>query len=476
MLRRISQTYLGWLWTGILLLCVLPPSKAALPPGLLWKVSGVKGTPAVAQNGTIFICGSGNGYLTALASDGTLKWQVPIPAANLIAAKDGSVLATTWGSQSNAVVAIGTNGLIRWKFNYRSGWESRPALASDGTILVAVNETDQRVPVASVTNGVLYAISSNGSCKWVVSRGAHALYWPIVGQGGTVYVSDETEGTLLAFAPDGSLNWETARIGSAHSSPAIGADGTVYVPGGNSILSAVGLGGQVKWGLLTAEKGSCPPVVDEIGNVYAAAYSNHVYGFGAVSPSGNPLWWNPSDNSYEVNSPALALDGTVYCAGANGNLYAYNRDGTLKWTFAPDRTASDWLNPNGCPTILSSGALLYPLTVSTNDVLYALDARTPPLEVGWPTFRGNNQRTGGSLAPLRWSKVALQVSKTSRMPLISIQGVSGMPYRIEFVRNISSTNWQTLFEIVLQGDAFTYLDSAAMADPVRFYRAVQPAY
>ena len=48
---------------------------------------------------------------------------------------------------------------------------------------------------------------------------------------------------------------------------------------------------------------------------------------------GSLRWAFPTGNDISLTSPALAADGTVYVGSLDGNLYAVNGDGTLKWNF-----------------------------------------------------------------------------------------------------------------------------------------------
>jgi hypothetical protein len=164
---------------------------ALSPSGsLLWSSKTYAGTPAVSDNGTIYVLGLGGGQLYALNSSGTLQWQVNAP-----------------------------NG----------GEFTLPAIASDGSIYVGT------------AGEGLMRISAAGAVIWnTTPAGISYFFSPAtIGGDGTVYiVGDANNGaaTLLAVNPSSTVKWSNSNlcdsasgVFDADDEPVIGFDGTIYL-------------------------------------------------------------------------------------------------------------------------------------------------------------------------------------------------------------------------------------------------------
>jgi hypothetical protein len=164
---------------------------ALSPSGsLLWSSSAHAGTPAVANNGTIYVLGLGGSQLFALNSSGTLQWQVNAP--------NGSEFTL-------------------------------PAIASDGVIYVGT------------AGEGLMQINAAGTIVWNTTPAGISYFFspPTIGNDGTVYiVGDANNGaaTLLAVNPSSTVKWSNSNlcggasgVFDADDEPVIGVDGTIYL-------------------------------------------------------------------------------------------------------------------------------------------------------------------------------------------------------------------------------------------------------
>ena len=70
------------------------------------------------------------------------------------------------------------------------------------------------------------------------------------------------------------------------------------------------------------------PAIAMDGTVYIGSNDGNLY---AVNPDGSLKWSYPTGAVYQ--SAAIAVDGTVYVGSDDNNLYAINPDGTLKWSY-----------------------------------------------------------------------------------------------------------------------------------------------
>jgi len=157
---------------------------------------------------------------------------------------------------------------------------------------------------------------------------------PAIGADGGVYFGS-LDGNLYALDPEGVEKWR-APLGQVSGVPALSAEGVIYVGVASPVeemFYALNRDGSVAWSYhLESHIVESSPVVGPDGTVYLAA-TNPQTGGGSVvalNADGSERW------SYEVGSrlpfsPTLGADGTLYVGARNGNLYALNPDGSLKW-------------------------------------------------------------------------------------------------------------------------------------------------
>ncbi len=104
----------------------------------------VKALPAIADDGTIYIC-SFDGFLHALNADGTLKWKYEalfmggtsyIRYAPTIGT-DGTIY---FSGSAGTVYAVNPDGTEKWVTDITVGQsEAAPAIAPDGSIIVTTS-------------------------------------------------------------------------------------------------------------------------------------------------------------------------------------------------------------------------------------------------------------------------------------------------------------------------------------------------
>jgi hypothetical protein len=82
--------------------------------------------------------------------------------------------------------------------------------------------------------------------------------------------------------------------------------------------------------------------------------------------------------------------------------------------------------------------------------------------------------TGGTLNPLALGQQppSLGISMNAAIPTITINGLIGTKYQIEYTTDISATNgWVAFTNVLLQSTSAIIVDSSATSCPLRFYRA-----
>ncbi len=166
----------------------------------------------------------------------------------------------------------------------------------------------------------------------------------IAGQTYYFMVDDTTAdgGDFTLTLVDGA--WEYATLGAMMSSPAAASDGTIYVGAGSSSDSlaiegrvhALNPDGTVKWTFnagSTAPFDVASPAVGPDGTVYIGSSNAFFY---ALSSTNGTRKWRFTATTPIISSPAIAPDGTIYFHD-DTTLYALADAGaaaTKKWSLA----------------------------------------------------------------------------------------------------------------------------------------------
>ena len=102
-----------------------------------------------------------------------------------------------------------TDGARNWAFATMSSAiqgniVSSPAIAPDGTVYIG---TEVGVSTSASPQGILYAISPNGSKKWSITKSDWIDSSPAIAKDGTIYFGS-WDGNLYAVNPDGTPKWQ----------------------------------------------------------------------------------------------------------------------------------------------------------------------------------------------------------------------------------------------------------------------------
>lgn len=190
---------------------------------VIWNTTIVDqdlGTPVVAADGTIYVCGHAS--LWALSSNGKLKWHYAnSESASPAVAADGTVFVSAYYSWNNqALNALWPNGTLRWSSPLTS-MASTPAIGSSGVLYVT-----------SVAGFLAALNSSTGELLWSYNLGSYTSSSPALGADETVYVGAGNN-TYAIVAPSsgnlGVLKWSAIVDAAGDSNPSLGPDGTLYV-------------------------------------------------------------------------------------------------------------------------------------------------------------------------------------------------------------------------------------------------------
>ncbi|MGB8541017.1 MAG: PQQ-binding-like beta-propeller repeat protein [Candidatus Acidiferrales bacterium] len=215
--------------------------------------------------------------------DGTLRWSLPTLDYNNspVMLKDGEVAFV----RERRIFVVDRNGKTLWSY-------PRVSLAGFGVPADSSTDTYVDTPIAVGEGGTIYggsqlykfvALDTQGQVRWTYDSGNKAGFQisPVIAADGTI-IAVSMQDVVHAFAPeDGAVKWTfrlpQTRNRSRHSAPVLGSDGTIYIMAETRLV--------------------------------------------ALTDKGHILWDLPLQGT-GIGSPALAPDGTMYIAMAEGTLYA----------------------------------------------------------------------------------------------------------------------------------------------------------
>jgi len=199
-----------------------------------------------------------------------------------------------------------------------------------------------------------------GQTLWLFETEIGALSSPVIADDGTIYIGSIQ---LDAVYPNGTLKWSHSNI-TLETAPAIDDNGTIYCGNVRSDyhhFNAIYSNGTTKWCVyINRVLGS--PVIAGDGTIIAPeSVVNKIVAF---FPTNGTRKWEFQTSDYIYSSPAIGLDGTIFCGCHDGNIYALNPNGTLRWSFL----TGAWVH--GSPSIGMDGTVY---CGSDDGYLYALD-------------------------------------------------------------------------------------------------------
>jgi outer membrane protein assembly factor BamB len=85
-----------------------------------------------------------------------------------------------------------------------------------------------------------------------------------------------------------------------------------------------------RWQAVTGDAVTGSPAVGSDGSVYVGSDDGTFYAF---NPDGSLKWSHATSGSFDTSAATVGPDGTIYAGGSDGKVYAFNPDGSLKWTY-----------------------------------------------------------------------------------------------------------------------------------------------
>jgi outer membrane protein assembly factor BamB len=365
-----------------------PYSTADNPLDTKWKIwnsDWIEVTPAIDNNGTIYVNGYYGGkpfHLLAYSPNGTLKWGYKTDGNILWSspaiAEDGTIYVGSWDS---CLHAINCDGTRKWRFPTNGNIASSPAIGEDGTIYFG-NLGDFGY------DSRIYAVYPNGTQKWCYSINDRIYSDPAIGDDGTIYIGSN-DNFLYALNPDGTLKWKF-KTGKAVGGFSIADDGTVYVGGvwDNYFYALYPNNGSIKWKINIWTNSN--PSIGSDGTIYTGGDEE----FYAIYPNGTRKWTFDLGNERWTagTCPAISDDGTIYVSVcveemSGGVIYAINPDGTERWR---KKIAKKWVHAS--PSIGEDGTVYIGSSYDMGGgYLYAFGRAELDADANGPYFGLTNQ-------------------------------------------------------------------------------------
>lgn len=344
---------------------------------LLWRASvggsQKDGSPAIANDGTIYTTSSGSsrysepfgGVLTALSPGGTEKWKFETFSAIKSSPAIGADGTIYFGCRDKKFYAISPQGKLKWSFATTAWIDSSAAIGTNGAVYFGG------------WDGNFYALNPDGTKKWVFPTHGIVDSSPAIGADGTIYFGSH-DSNFYALNPDGSKKWAFATGGGIISSPAINREGVIYFGSLDGRLYALNPDGTEKWRLWTGGVGENSPVIGVEGNLYLNANGF----FRAISPEGKALWANHNEGGH---AGAALADGSAFFVCKDSQvLCGFSTNGAFIYTAQLGNGAS------AAPKIGPDGTIY----LAAGIIVCTIKGTSPPAPSGWPMFRGNLLQNG----------------------------------------------------------------------------------
>lgn len=328
---------------------------------------------AVSQlNSNTFFVSSADDKVYQFDSSGTVKWTYLTGGdiqSTVTVSDSGNIFVT---SSDTRLYSFNNLGTPNWDKAMGGVIVSSPTIDKDNSIMVGL------------TTGRLFALSYHGNIKWNFQANDAIVSSPVIGEDGTVYFGSKDK-NLYAVSSSGNLLWNYATMDSIVSSPALGADHSVIIGSKDGYLYKFNEKGELEWKFNTAGAIYSAPIIGENGQIFIGSSNGFFY---SVSSNGDFIWKYDTKSSIK-STASMSPDGsTIFVGNENGYIFALTIYGNLKWYLKADRAISS-------PTLITNDNILF--VGSLDGSVYIMRANSNIVgkkNLEWPTFLGNNQRTG----------------------------------------------------------------------------------
>lgn len=273
-------------------------------------------SPAITNDGSVYIGSLGGNCLWAINPDGSEKWHFDCNFISSSPCIDSDSIIYVGSGQK--LYAINPNGTEKWQYPTNGPiMNSSPVVDSNGTIYIGSSDS------------CLYAINNNGTYKWKYHTNGPVYSSPALISNGSIYIGS-CDGGLYAINNNGSFGWRYNTGGAINTSPAIDDSGIIYFGSSDHYFYALHPNGILKWRILLGGSINTSCAIDNNG-IYVGCDDGYLYAFSAA----DSIRWQFKVDDYAVYaSPVVDNNGVIYIGGSNSNiLFAINPDGIERWRY-----------------------------------------------------------------------------------------------------------------------------------------------
>ncbi|MCE0498786.1 MAG: PQQ-binding-like beta-propeller repeat protein [Methylacidiphilales bacterium] len=478
-----------------------------------WVVSfptgwGAQATPVVGNDGTVYTSSGSNSFSALDRLTGSNIWTFNVSTGLNVNAQGA------YGS-----IAVGADGAVYLAYEYFI-YAITNAQGSITTFSTPTNyyEDTAFADTYTVTNagikwifyspdntpaGITHLNPSPYDTNFVVGS-LFSVSCPVVGADGTLYVNTD-KGQLFALSTNGSLKWVTTQsyltnavngaeiFQNVSSPPVIGSNGIIYFGSMNNVFAIdphAAVTNEImgfKWAFqFTSMEYGFPtanfilsPAIGPDGTLYCEATGNTNLLFALDSVTGTPKWTN-SLSLFESTpifmfahaSVAVAADGEIYLGDRDGLLYCFCPNGNTNWAYQVTDPYGDPLPILGPPLIGPDGTIYVANTsgeLSTSYV-YAFAGPSPIACSPWPEFGKNARHTAAVIPPVDAGHLRSLKMLTNGFQF-TVSAPTNLPECICATPNLLQIAWTNLGQMVLSNGPAVFLDTGASNYQDRFYEA-----
>jgi len=289
-------------------------------------------SPAVGDDGTIFCLEPDQGLLRALRPDGTERWTYSFTSEThgdlvLTSSPLGGLLITIVRKDGSdiAIVAVGTDGHLRWQFNL----SSRP-LGSANERRLAVSPGGMLY--YTIPTGGVMALNTIGEIKWATSKaGWESTQDPIAGDDDRVFCLSNDGTQVACFNATGGTIWTHPMASGEHARyPSLDYNGNLFVvidangdtdaidiiDGGMGVVSQRVIGATVRGNVAHGTNGDYVWVQRD-SPIPEQPHCDDF--FVCNNPSNVMSWW--------INTPGVSQTGAYPVVDKCNNIYVQGPDG-----------------------------------------------------------------------------------------------------------------------------------------------------
>ena len=317
---------------------------------------------------------------------GDLKWKYNVGKemhGGIIVDSNGVIyVGTNWAGGTAKIVAVNSDGTLKWEYNLRASALSGLALSNDESV-VYVGDSDEYI----------YAIyTSTGNLKWeYTDADLSTTYSGIaVDTNDNIYFGTDGGPTLKSLAYDGTLRWSTADGGKSNYSQITIKDTSVLYCA-TTVLSQVQLSdGAIDWTYPAAAEGTGISIASD-GTIYYGGGYQYEY---AINPDGSMKWrYSLVNGAFRAN--AIGSNNHIWCTddnGVNSKVVCLNPDGSLDWEYG----IPNWIGEPWDTTGLALNSNNVVFIGCRDHKLYAIDSGG---SLKWSYTAGNQIRSAIKFSP-----------------------------------------------------------------------------